>query len=104
MPLQERVRWEAVTGVIGTDSPDKKYISRMDVRMKLDVGARVSIYAEYDSEGEWEFLYSATGQNLQSFAVPIKPRRCDHLRLKIMGIGKAKIYSICKTIEMGSDV
>ena len=104
MPEQRDIRWEAVTGVIGTDSPDKKYISRMDVRMKLDVGARVSIYAEYDSEGEWEFLYSATGQNLQSFAVPIKPRRCDHLRLKIMGIGKAKIYSICKTIEMGSDV
>jgi hypothetical protein len=44
------------------------------------------------------------GVSLQSFAVPIRPQRCDHLRLKIMGEGDAKIYSICKTIEWGSDM
>lgn len=98
------IEWEAVTGVIGTDSPDKKYISRMDVRMSLAVGARVSFYAEYDSSGEWEHLFTMDGVRLRSFAVPIRPQRCDHLRLKIVGNGEAKIYSICKTIEQGSDV
>ena len=98
------VEWEAVTGVIGTDSPDKKYISRLDVRMSLVPGARVYIYAQYDSMGGWEQLYAATGVTLQSFAVPMKPKRCDHLRLKICGIGEGKIYSICKSIEQGSDV
>jgi hypothetical protein len=97
------IKWEAITGVFGTDSPDKKYISRMDVRMRLDVGARVTFYAEYDSSGEWEYLFSMTGKSLQSFAVPIRPQRCDHLRLKIVGMGEAKVYSICKTIEWGSD-
>lgn len=98
------IKWKAVTGVIGTDSPDKKYISRMDVRMSLEVGARVGFYAEYDSSGEWEHLFTMTGTKLGSFAVPIRPKRCDHLRLKIDGIGEAKIYSICKTVEQGSDV
>jgi hypothetical protein len=98
------IKWKAVTGVIGTDSPDKKYISRMDVRMSLEVGARVGFYAEYDSSGEWEHLFTMTGTKLGSFAVPIRPKRCDHLRLKIDGIGDAKIYSICKTVEQGSDV
>ena len=98
------VEWEAVTGVIGTDSPDKKYISRLDVRMSLVPGARVYIYVQYDSMGGWEQLYAATGVTLRSFAVPIKPRRCDHLRLKICGIGEGRLYSICKTIEQGSDV
>jgi hypothetical protein len=98
------IKWEAVTGIIGTDSPDKKYISRIDVRLKVFVGTTVSIYAEYDSSGEWKHLYSMTGEELKSFAVPVKPQRCDHLRLKIVGQGDAKIYSICKTIEMGSDV
>lgn len=97
------IKWEAVTGILGTDSPDKKYISRIDVRLKLDVGSRVIIYAEYDSDGEWHQLYAMTGINLRSFAVPIKPRRCDHLRLRIVGNGDAKIYSISKTIEIGSD-
>ena len=97
------IKWEAVTGIIGTDSPDKKYISRMEVRMKLDVGSRVSFFVEYDSSGEWEYLFAMTGKDLQSFAVPIRPQRCDHLRLRIVGSGDAKIFSICKTFEWGSD-
>lgn len=98
------IEWEAVTGVIGTDSPDKKYISRLDVRMLLEVGTRVNFYVEYDSSGEWKHLFSMDGVSLHSFAVPIRPQRCDHLRLKIMGEGDAKIYSICKTVEWGSDM
>ena len=97
------IKWEAVTGLIGTSSPDKKYISRLDVRMSLTYGARVFFFIQYDSSGEWEQLFSKVGTSLQSFPVPIKPRRCDHLRLKIMGEGDAKIFSICKTIEQGSD-
>lgn len=100
----EPIKWEAITGIIGTDSPDKKYISRMDVRMSLVVGARASFFVEYDSSGEWEHLFTMDGIKLRSFAVPIRPQRCDHLRLKIIGSGETKIYSICKTIEQGSDV
>ena len=100
----EPIKWSATTGVIGTDSPDKKYISRMDVRMSLEIGSRVAFYAEYDSSGEWEHLFTMTGTKLGSFAVPIRPQRCDHMRLRIIGNGDAKIYSICKTTEQGSDV
>jgi hypothetical protein len=97
------IKWQAVTGILGTDSPDKKYISRIDVRMLLQVGTRVSFYAEYDSSGEWEHLYSADGVNLKTFSVPVKTMRHDHMRLKIVGIGDAKIFSICKTVEQGSE-
>ena len=97
------IKWSATTGVMGTDSPDKKYISRLDVRMKLEVGSRVSFYAEYDSSGTYEHLFTMVGKSLQSFAVPIRPQRCDHMRLKIVGEGDAKVYSICKTVEWGSD-
>lgn len=104
VPEFEAIKWGAVTGIIGTDSPDKKYISRLDVRMSTEVGTRVMFFAEYDSSGEWEHLYTMTGTRLGSFAVPIRPQRCDHFRLKIIGYGEAKIFSICKTIEQGSDV
>ena len=104
VPEGDPIHWVAITGIIGTDSPDKKYISRMDVRMSLQVGTRVIFSAEYDSSGVWEHLFTMAGTNLRSFAVPIRPRRCDHLRLRIEGQGEAKIYSICKTIEQGSDV
>ena len=98
------IQWMAETGVIGTDSPDKKYISRLDVRMYLDMGARAFFYIQYDSNGAWEHIYTANGNRLRSFSAPIRPQRCDHLRLRIEGEGYANIYSICKTIEQGSDI
>ena len=93
----------AESGIIGTNLPDKKYISRLDVRMRMTVGTRAHFYIEYDSSGKWEHLFTMTGRTLQSFAVPIRPHRCDHMRIRIEGDGEAKIFSITKTIEQGSD-
>ena len=101
---EDRFKWMATTGVMGTDSPDKKYISRIVVRLLLEVGSMVRFSAEYDSSGEWEHLFTMSGTKLSSFSIPIKPKRCDHLRLRIDGEGEAKIFSITKTIEQGSDV
>lgn len=100
----EEVRWSATTGIIGTDSPDKKYISRLDIRMWMKVGTRVMFYVEYDSSGEWEHMFTMSGWNMRSFTVPVRPKRCDHMRLRIEGDGEAKIFSICKTIEQGSEL
>ena len=98
------VSWMAESGVIGTSFPDRKYVSRLNIRMSLDIGTRVYFYAQYDSCGQWEYLGTMTGTNLRSFTVPIRPKRCDHFRLRIEGEGDAKIYSITKTIEQGSDI
>lgn len=98
------VKWMAETGVLGTDSPDKKYISRLNIRMALNVGTRVRFYIQYDSSGTWDLIFSMAGVNLRTFNVPIRPRRCDHMKLRIEGEGEAKIYSITKTIEQGSDM
>jgi hypothetical protein len=98
------VKWMAETGVLGTDMPDKKYISRLTVRLSLAIGSVVQIFAQYDSCGNWEHLGTLNGTTLKTFSVPVKPKRCDHMRLRICGVGEAKIYSISKTIEQGSDV
>ena len=98
------IKWQAITGIMGTDSPDKKYISRLDVRLSIQAGTRVMIFAEYDSSGSWEHIYSIDGTRLKTVSIPIKAKRCDHLRLRIDGEGEAKIFSICKTIEQGSDM
>lgn len=101
---EEPVEWMAETGTLGIYTPDRKYVSRLNVRMSLDLGTRVYFYAQYDSSGEWEYLFTMTGTSLRSFAVPIRPKRCDHMKIRIVGKGDAKIYSIAKTIEQGSDI
>ena len=99
-----KVEWMAETGVIGTGYPDKKYISKLNVRMSLDIGTRAFFYIQYDSAEHWEYLFTMDGTTLRNFTVPIRPRRCDHMKLRIEGYGEAKIFSIAKTIEIGSDV
>ena len=94
----------AETGIIGMEVAEKKYVVRLDVRMSLSFGSRVYFYVEYDSDGGWEHIYTKEGTSLESFAVPIRPKRCDHMRLRIVGEGDAKIFSIYKTIEQGSDM
>ena len=100
----EKIDWFAETGVIGCYSPDKKYVSRMSIRLSMNVGTRLYVFVEYDSSGAWEQIGVVTTHNLNTFTLPIKPRRCDHLRLKLVGTGEAKIYSISKTLEQGSDI
>ena len=98
------VEWMVQTGEIGLSSPDMKYISRMNVRMLLDVGSVADFYIQYDHGDEWEHICTLTGISLRSFSVPVRTKRCDHMKLKIVGKGEAKIYSITKTIEQGSEL
>ena len=103
-PDSKKVEWMVETGLIGMSLPDMKYISRLLVRMSLEVGAKVEISIQYDSIGDWEQVCQMTVTSLRSFAIPVRPRRCDHFRIRIEGEGECKIYSITKTIEQGSDV
>lgn len=103
-PEQDSVEWMAQTGEIGITSPDMKYISRLTVRMHMDVDSEVRVYAQYDFSDEWETLFSQRSNNLRSFSLPIRPKRCDHMKLRIEGEGDVKIYSITKTIEQGSEI
>ena len=98
------VEWYAVSGELGTGIPDKKYISSILIRMRLELETEVRFLAEYDSSGEWEHLAYIRGTTTRSFSIPLRPHRCDHFRLRIEGRGPAKIYSIVQNIEQGSDM
>lgn len=102
--LPRQVEWMAQTGVIGADRLGKKYLSRLNIQLVLEVGSRVNFYVQYDSIGDFEYLCTLAGVSLRSFSVPIRPKRCDHLRLRIEGKGEAKIFYIAKTFEQGSDI
>jgi hypothetical protein len=103
-PDRVATRWSATTGIIGAETPDKKYLSRIVIRGSLEIGTSLHLQAQYDSSGTWEQIFAMSTSKLKTFAVPIRPRRCDHLRLRFVGVGDAKIFSISKTFEQGSDM
>jgi hypothetical protein len=93
------IPWSAETGILGASTPDDKYVTKIDIRMSVAKGSKMSLHIEYDSMGEWERLMEIEGLTLNTFTIPVRPRRCDHFRLKFEGEGDAKIFSISKTLE-----
>jgi len=95
------IKWYAESGIIGYSSPDQKYVGRIQLHMSIPVGSLVNIYLEYDSDGYWEFQGGMSGHGLQSYHLPVIPRRCDHFRIRFEGTGPCKIFSIAKMLEQG---
>lgn len=101
--LEGPVGWEATSGIIGYEYPDSKYLSRFNLRVRMERHSWCEIYVQYDSDGEWIKQGDLVGSSTQSFTVPVIPRRCDHMQIRLRGEGDVKIYSIAKILEMGSD-
>lgn len=102
-PLESRVTWLAESGEIGLSLPESKYLSRLTLRLWLAPETVLRVSVAYDA-GPWEHIYSLQGTDLGSVSLPIRPKRCDHMRLRLEGAGKAGLYSIAQTIEQGSEV
>jgi hypothetical protein len=90
--------------VLAMTSPDMKYVTRLIIRVFMDAEAEMNLYAMYDSFPEWIHICNIKGTNLRSFSVPVRPRRCDHMKLKMTGHGDCKVYSFTKIIAQGSDI
>ena len=101
---EEAFEWNAETGLIGMDDYRKKYPSRISFRGSIQAGGWMEVWMQYDSNPEWEFKCRIAGAGLRSFLLPITPKRCDHMRIRLKGKGKAMIYSIHMNYEKGTDV
>jgi hypothetical protein len=102
--LEPPVEWYVETGDIGMGIPNNKYISKLQFRLEVPEGSMVKIELQYDSDGQWTEKYRINATRLRSFTVPIIPRRCDHMKVRISGVGDCKIYSFTRTVEEGSDI
>ena len=102
--LEKRVEWEAETGILHYEYPGKKYLSKYNIRAALDFSARLTMFIEYDSSGVWEHAGTVMLTHNRAVTFPVKPRRCDHLRLKIHAEGSGKVFSISRILEKGSEI
>ena len=98
------VSWEAETGMLYYQYPDRKYLSRFNLRLYMEEGAQLDVYLMYDSNGEWVRQGRVKMKGTRTVTLPVRPRRCDHLRMKLTGKGEVRLYSIAKILTTGSDV
>ena len=69
----------------------------------MDEGTKLRLYIRYDSEGFWEESGVIFEHITGTVTVPVRPRRCDHLQIKLQGTGNIRIFSLARILEVGSD-
>ena len=110
---EENFRWEGITGIIhyeraassySSSMTGIRYISRYDIRAKMPLGSEMDVFIEYDSSGQWEYAGSMKMTATRMVMFPVRPKRCDHLRIKFCGKGDIRLLSIAYNLEKGTDV
>ena len=96
--------WMAETGPLRFCSPDRQYLSRLDLTFWAQPGSRVELWLRYDSVGDWERAAALEVRKAGSLTLPIRPRRCDHAQLRITGSGPFRLYALTQVVERGSDL
>jgi len=89
------------------DSPARvrnaKYLSMFKIRMYLDPTAWMKLWIKYDENPLYELMETRTGSEMRTFVLPVIPKRCDHLRIKITGHGDMRIFDVSRIMEVGGD-
>ena len=97
--------WSAESGDLGLYTPEHKYLSRLELRLKAAAGSTVKAYVCYDGDNVWEQVGGVSGEvgQTRGAVLQVRPRRCGHLRLKLAGDGPCRVYSAAAVYEKGSD-
>ncbi len=99
---EETVRSMAEFGDFTDGDANVKGTNKLQLRMELDAGAEVTVYAQFDSSGRWEKKGTLKASEKRSFVLPIIPRRADHMRLKLEGVGQWRLYALTREAYSGS--
>ena len=100
----EPVKWYAETGVIGLETTDARYLTKLVLKIRLEAGASVRVSVQYDSSGVWKQIMATETPRIKTVPMSIIPMRCDHMRLRLDGVGDCKVFSITKVFERAEDM
>lgn len=100
---EDDFEWQATFGLFGTDYTNQKYLSRFNLRMQMDEEAEARLLIMYDQDGVWHEQGKIRGRSTRTFMLPVIPRRCDHLQIRLEGKGRCRLYSMSRVLEVGGD-
>ena len=96
--VEQQVSFELVTGDIGQDGAEQRYLSRLTLRLDAACDSTVEVALSYDG-GPWETVASLTAREARrSYDLPLVPRRHSTLRLRLRGKGQITLRSLAKNL------
>ena len=102
---EESIPWMAEFCDFTDESPNRKGLSKLQIRLELDPGATVNVWLQFDSDGQWHKVRQTLGEGKKrSCYLPIVPRRADHYRLRLTGAGGCRIFLLTREFYVGSEL
>lgn len=99
-----KFEWMAESGILRYFTPDRQYISRLSFTMSMENGGSAAVYLRYDGSGQWEKAGELSISGPGTVTLPVRPRRCGHMQLRLTGQGQMSLYDMSRVLEQGSDV
>ena len=100
---EEELPWMAQTGPLRYTAPDRQYLARTDLTLWMERGGVLELWLRYDGAGDWQRAARLEPGRAGSFTLPLRPRRCDSLELRLRGRGEMRLYALTQVLERGSD-
>lgn len=102
---EKSIEWMVEFADFTEGDPNKKNVGKFQLRLELEEKAQASVLIQFDSDGIWHEIRKLVSDGpKRSFVLPIVPRRCDHYRLKIEGMGAGWIHSLSRVYSVGSEL
>lgn len=111
--LEKAVNWWAETGLQGWEQHSKrvlgaaadKYMTRFQIRAIMPEGSALKCGMRYDNEKIWQekLRIENNWDCTRTVLMPVYPRRCDYLRMRLEGTGEIKIQAIIRNLSGGGD-
>ncbi len=98
-PCERLVQWEAVSSILREEEPKAGYMAGLRLRLSMEPGSSLAVFGEYDSSGVWEPLGTFHSRRLFGEEVPLRVKRCDHLRLRLKGRGNVTVHTLTMIME-----
>ena len=98
---EDLVKWFCETGDMSTGAYE--YLAGLQFCFQLERKSRVTVKLQYDG-GPWEPVAEITSPEKRLFTLPVVPRRCVFLRIRLEGEGDMVLYSIIKTTEASTEL
>ena len=98
---EESLAWDLETGNLGLDTPNQKYISR--IQQRVDYSGSLKVEIAYDNADDYSTVHESTSDHMRSITVPIKVKRSDHFRIRLSGTGEVRLYSFGYQTDEGGD-
>ena len=89
----QNVFWWAETGDLLPKLGVRRQVTRLQLTVKLEVGAEMRIYLRYDG-GPWLRKGEVSANRLHTVTLPVRPRRCERLQLRIEGKGGMELHQL----------